>query len=224
MAGAEVLEDARIDPPDVATLSIRAEAEAVVHELGARRVLAQADRTRASPSASTGVTVTIARTGRWRNVLVVVEVGLDRMDGRPVHRQLVPVVVECVPMRTSRRSVAVARLAEEFLSFCSQDVCARAEQKCRDSLAIITSNYHDLLRAIAARDHAITHASPSAARRLVQVGLFDTREASAVATRRRATSLALLEADDRLENLSPDVSLRTIRRVVALRFGWEMKL
>ena len=223
MAGVEILDETRIDPPDVATLSIRAEAEAVAYELAARRVLAQADRTLSWREVSRAVTVTIAKTGRWRSVLVVVEVGLDRTDGRPVHRQLVPMVVACTPMRTSRRSAAVVRLADEFLSFFSQAACARAELHCRESLATITSNYHDGIRALAAREHAITRASPSAARRLVQAGLFDTREANAAATRRRTTSLALLESDDRLSDLSPDLSVRTTSRVVALRFGWEMK-
>ncbi|MDQ3486476.1 MAG: DEAD/DEAH box helicase [Acidobacteriota bacterium] len=223
MAGAAAVADAHTDPPEVETLNVRAEAEAAVRELNARRRLAQADRTPPSRHAPRGVTVTIGRIARWSSVLVVVEVGLDRMDGRPVHRQLVPVVVGCAPMRTSRRSAAVARLAEEFLASCSSTVCARAEQSCRESLATITTNYHDGVRAVAARERAIVDASPSAARRLVQVGLFDAREANALAARRKATAMALLETDERLADLSAELSLHTTARVVAVRFGWDVQ-
>nr|MDQ3420934.1 SWF/SNF helicase family protein [Acidobacteriota bacterium] len=223
MAGVEAVEDARVDPPDVETLNLRAEAEAAVVELDAARRLAHADPAASSRHSAGGVVVTTGKAGRWGSVLVLVEVGLDRVDGRPVHRQLVPVLVESVPTRPSPLSAAVAHLTEEFLASQSSRVCAGAERSCREHLALVAARYRDIVRAVAAREHAIVDASPSAARRLVQVGLFDAREANTLAARRKATALALLETDDRLADLSPEQALRTTSRVVAVRFGWDLR-
>ncbi len=105
----------------------------------------------------------------------------------------------------------------------SARVCALAEESCRERFAVVAAEHRQAVRALAERERDIAKASPSAARRLVQVGLFDARESNALAARRRAASLALLEADDRLADLAPDAALRTTARVVAIRFGWDRR-
>ena len=222
MGGAmEIEATTTIDPPRVVTLNIRGEAEETVLALEAARRFARAGRIVSPHHVNGGVVVTSSKARRWRSALVLVEVGLDRVDGRPVHRQVVPLLLECVLTRTSRRAAALARLSEHLLALHSSRLCARAEHTCRNRFAEITANYHETVRALAARDRAIVDGSSSAARRLVQTGLFDAREANALASRRKATALALLEADDRAADLSPDLSLRTTSRVIAVRFGWE---
>ena len=151
--------------------------------------------------------------------------GWPRAYGRPGHSP--PARPGCssaaVPTRTSRRSAAVARLAEEFPRPFHK-LRARAPSRCvattlPRSPATITTPFVRLQPKA-----AILNAAPSAARRLVQVGLFDRRETNGLAIRRRTTSLALLETDDRLANLAPDLSLRNTSRVVAVRFGWDQAL
>ena len=102
----------------------------------------------------------------------------------------------------------------------SAGLCSRAEESCRERFAVVAERHHQTVRALTERERDIAEASPSAARRLVQVGLFDARESNALAARRKAASLALLEGDDRLADLAPDAALRTTARVVAIRFGW----
>jgi hypothetical protein len=154
--------------------------------------------------------------------LFVVEVGLERTDRRSVHRELVPLILNCSRLRMPRRSREAVVLAEEVLDTHSARLRAAAAESCRERFALIAKSYSDSVRASAQRERDIATASPSAARRLVQVGLFDARESNAMAARRRTASLALLDVDDRLADLSPDEVLRTTARVVAIRLGWDL--
>jgi len=223
MGGAEVPDQPPAGQPDVATIDIQAEASAEALRLETARRLARADRTSSSARLPPGVIVTAGRRPS-RTVVVLVEVRVERVDGGPVHRELVPVVVDGVTLSATEQSHALAGVAERLMASHSLPVCAQVEKDCGERLDVIRARYVEAVRVAAGRERDISAATPSAARRLVQVGLFDAREANALAASRRAASLALLETDERLSALAPELSLLTTTRVLALRFGWDLPL
>ena len=160
-----------------------------------------------------------------RHSSFIVEVGLERTDGRSVHREIVPLLIDVSRLRKPRRPRDAARLAEDVMPSHSARVCGTGRGiMSRATRRPVAEKHHQAVRAAAEREtRHLAEASPSAARRLVQVGLFDARESHALAARRRAASLALLDADDRLADLAPDAALRTTARVVAIRFGWDLR-
>ncbi len=112
MAGVGVVEEPPVALPDVATINIRVEAEDAVGHLEVVRRLARAAPTHSSRRKRDGIAVTAVGAGSFKDVLLLVEVGLERVDGRPIHHELVPVVVSCSRQRTPRASRQVSRLAE----------------------------------------------------------------------------------------------------------------
>jgi hypothetical protein len=221
MAGVDVVEEVPVRPVVVASIDIRAEAHATVRDLASARRLASAEGTGWSP-APAGVVVAASRRPACSSILVVVEVALARADGRPVHRELVPLAVECTTMQAPRQAAALARSAQALIASHSSAMCALAEQSCGTRLDAIAAACRKAARVATAREREIAAARPSAARRLVQISLFDRRGAKALDARRIANAEALLETDERVSDLSA-LSIRTTSRVVAIRFGWDVR-
>jgi hypothetical protein len=132
---------------------------------------------------------------------------------------LVPVTLDVAVAHRPLAASQVAAHAAGFIPSCESRVFPAIESYCRDRLAVLTSAYQDAAAAAAVREREIACAAPSAAQRLVQVGLFDTRGTHALEDRRRAASLVRLAADERLADLAPGQPLRIRLRTVALRFG-----
>jgi superfamily II DNA or RNA helicase len=151
--------------------------------------------------------------------LLVVELRLERDDGRCVHSELVPVSLDVAAVQRPRTASQVAELAVGFIPSCEARVFPAIESHGLARLAVLTSAYQDAAAAAARREREIACAAPSAAQHLVQVGMFDARGANALEARRRAASLARQAADDRLADLAPGRPLRIRLRTVALRFG-----
>ena len=151
--------------------------------------------------------------------LLIVEVRLERDDGRCIHRELAPVALDVAMPHRPWTSSAVAAFAADFIPSCESRVFPAIEPLCRDRLSVFTSAYQDAASAAARREREIACAAPSAAQRLVQVGLFDARGMHTLEARRRAASLVRLTADERLADLAPRRPLRIRLRTVALRFG-----
>jgi hypothetical protein len=221
MAGADVVDETDVVPPAVATMNVRTEAEAAVSMLEAVRRLAGRDTALSPGRKREGIAVTSVA-GRFMDaILLLVEVGLERLDGRPVHREIVPLLVSCARQHTPRQSRLAARLAEAVIATHAVRARTIAEESCRERFALVMERHQETVHASGQRERDISAATPSTARRLVQAGLFDRRESTALAARHRVASLALLETDDRLADLSSQMALRTTSRVVAIRFGWD---
>ncbi len=151
--------------------------------------------------------------------MVVVEAALERADHRRVHTELIPIVIDIGLRRLPGAAAAVRTLASNLLQMHAARVLAAADAHSRAGFAAVAAQYQEVAAAAARREQEISGAMPSAARRLVQVGLFDSRAAKALAVRRRAASLELLSADERLKNLAPGATLTTTLRIIAVRFG-----
>lgn len=223
MQGATTVEQAPLAPPDVARMNIRDEAEAEVLRLATVRRLAGADKATPGRRAKVGLIVASDRRAFCRSVVLLVDLSLERTDGRPVHQELLPVVMACPALRLPRAATALAQLATRFVASHASRALALVQERCRERLAMISAKHLEMAHAAARREREIAGATPSTARRLVQVGLFDAREANVLAARRRAAALALLEADERLLDLAPEFSLHTRTRLVAIRFGWDLQ-
>jgi hypothetical protein len=75
--------------------------------------------------------------------------------------------------------------------------------------------------AMALRERAIVADLPSAARTLVQAGLFDRRAMDRARRRQAVANLLLTDAASRVAALQADTPLRTSIRIVALHAGWR---
>ena len=113
-----------------------------------------------------------------------------------VHRTRA-VVVSNMPSRVPRAASALAHLAESFIAAHGAPVLSVAAQECSEGHLLVQVRYQEWLEAATDRERSIARAMPSAARRLVQSGLFDGRQANGLAARQRAAALALLEGDER---------------------------
>ena len=211
--------DAAAPTVECSSLDLHAEAAAEAERLSASRRLAPDASAPAGRCTSHDVAVTCDYAAPGGSALVLVEAALERHDGRRIHTELFPVVVELRRQKFPRTARAVTSLAVELLTHRRSHILLCVEAHCRERFAHIAAQYRHVQAAEAQREREIADTRPSAAQRLVQVGLFDSRGATAVAARRRSASQAVLDADDRLANLATAAPLRTILQVVAVRFG-----
>lgn len=209
-------------PTDIAgtlSLNLRAEATVEAARLSTARAFDRLTTLRTPRLRPEDVAVNRDRHGPRTVVLIVVEAGLERADGRRVHAEVVPVAVRIDPQRLPNAANALKGIASDLIRVHGPRVLAAAETASRSNLAEAATRYHDAVAALARRERGVAGAAGSAARRLVQVGLFDAREARALDARREAASRALLDANERLADLSPAAALHPTYRIVAVRFG-----
>jgi superfamily II DNA or RNA helicase len=222
---AAVMEGAALDdvdvPPPVAVegahLDLAREAADEAARLVSVRRLSFPDGTKPRGVGSGDIVVTADAGGG--PALLIVELRLERDDGRCVHSELVPISLDIAAVHRPRTASRVAALAAGFIPSCEARVFPAVDSHCRDRLAVLTSAYQNAAAAAARREREIACAAPSVAQQLVQVGLFDARGTNALEARRRAASLVRQAADDRLADLAPGGQFRIRLRTVALRFG-----
>jgi superfamily II DNA or RNA helicase len=202
----------------VAAMDLGREAADEAARLTTARRLSIRGRTGPRRTGSSEIAVTADAGGGGGSALMIVELRLEREDGRSVHSELVPVVLDVAVQRRPHTASVLAARAAGFIPSCQSRVFAAIEAHGERRLAILRSQYQDAAVAAARREREIACATPSAAQRLVQVGLFDVRGANALEARRRAASLVRLTAGERLADLAPGQPLRIRMRTVALRF------
>lgn len=212
-------EDVAAPAAPASRLNLRAEAIVEAERLGASRRLARRATGPSRRCAPDDIVVTCDASAAGASALVVVEAFLERADGRRVHGELVPALVRLQWQRFPRAYARLRALAAEILRLHSAEVFARVAAHFDARWTEVAAQHRHALETEARRERDIAAARPSAARRLVQVGLFDARGANVLAARRRSGSAALLEAADRLTDLAIDAPPRTGMRVVAVRFG-----
>ena len=200
------------------SLDLSAEAACEAERLGVSRRLARHAGASAGRCGPDDIAIT-RETGVGGTAVVVVEAALEGADGRRIHTELAAVLVHLAWQRLPRSAAALRKLAADLLTTHTSAVFARVEAHCRPRLAEAARQHQRAMAAAAGREREITSSRPSAARRLVQVGLFDSRGANLLAARRRSATLAVLEREDRLANTTADPAPRTTMRVVAVRFG-----
>jgi hypothetical protein len=218
-----VMEGAALDDVDVlpaaggAHLDLASEAADEAARLMSVRRLSLRDGTEPRRVGSGDIVVTADAGGG--PALLIVELRLERDDGRCVHRELVPVSLDVAVAHRPRTASAVTAFAASFIPGAEARVFPVVDAYLQTRLPILMSQHQDALTAAARRERGIGSAIPSAAQRLVQVGLFDARGTRALEARRRTAARVRLDAGDRLSDLAPGQPLRIRLRTVALRLG-----
>ncbi|HVL68974.1 MAG TPA: DEAD/DEAH box helicase [Vicinamibacterales bacterium] len=199
-------------------LSLHRDAAIEADRLRLHRRLRVEAGSHASPSSSPTF-VTLAAPPRTA-LTIVVRLSVELPDGRTVHEQLVPVYADVVSGMTTFGCGTARRLAREVADRHAAAI-ATAARDAEAACERAVSRAQALFAILAARERMILRELPSAARRLVQAGLFE-RRAVAAAEERRRTAVALAEdADERitaLERMKPRARLR----IAAIRLGGRL--
>ena len=209
------------DPEAAATVAmdLRDEAAAEAWRLDACRRFGSRLTAESHRSGSLDVAVAIDSEAPEGAALVVTELALLHEDGRRLHAQLLPVTLEIAGEIPHRRAAQLRGTAARLLDAGEARILAEAERHGRVTVQSIRERIAAASRTAAWREQALARRAPSAAQRLVQVGLFDARGIRALASRRHNAALIRLETDERLAALAQDRPLRTRCRIVAIRFG-----
>jgi superfamily II DNA or RNA helicase len=219
MAGVAPADEPPPPSPTHLSLDLRAEGTDEAARLAATRSLIGVSGAATRRLPPTDVAVTMDPHPDPQSAVLIVEAALEREDGRRIHTELVPVAVHGDSRERVRTATAVKAAASDLIRTQGPRALAAAEASCERRFADVAARYHGAAAAAARRERAVAGVTPSVAQRLVQVGLFDSRGIQALAARRRTAALAVLEADERLADLSPHAILRSTLRIVAVRLG-----
>ena len=154
---------------------------------------------------------------RFRNVTVCIAARLEDGAGRVVHASLVPLRIDwqlrVAPVRHAQwRALATALDATHRKALQSAARLAAAE-----ALQTAAARHAYVIASLRRRDAAILQARPSAARRLVQAGLFDARAVRASERQRQTATLLAEAADNRTRGLEDASRLREVLLLIGLR-------
>ena len=147
---------------------------------------------------------------------LVVAVRLEDPEGRVVHTSMAAVTFECRLWRAMRSRADWRLLATDLSSASHQEWRRAVQDAVRREVEYAVEHQRVGVNVIAARDTAILESHTSAARQLVQAGLFDRRALTARDRRRAAAAILTEDRALRAENSLPSL-LRTTIAVLAIR-------
>ncbi len=163
-----------------------------------------------TPGRARGVVATIVHVGDPQispGLVCVYTVTLCTPAGATVYRQLVCVRVNTSGNPTGRSSTDVRCTVRNFLAESEPSVRAAVLAAQAGVLETATTAHRNALQPLASRDSTIRIQLASAARELVQVGLFDGRALKALETRRRFAAALLENSEERLSAIGHDMAL-----------------
>jgi superfamily II DNA or RNA helicase len=197
--------EASMDPgPDAvrAPINLRGEALAEVARLRAHREWVAGA---AEPSIAGTIAATTVRVGRGRTppgFLCIYTLSLAADDGVMAHTQVIAVHAPGEPDGMPRTAAEVRRLVQGFVESRGKAV----HQAVRDQFAgpadLVAAEAGRAVSSLEHRERSLVAAMPSAARQLVQAGLFDQRALRADAVRRRAAAAQMDDVGGRLSGLA----------------------
>jgi superfamily II DNA or RNA helicase len=195
-----------------APAALRTEADAEAVRLGRQRaVLSASGRQRRSPALVT----TIVRR-RTSELFCIYTISLCTQSGTAIYRH-VACAREGWPLGPSPRTATdVRRLTTDFLKNREPALRAVVLAAHAAELAAAATTHARALEAMEQREHTIAAALPSAARELVQVGLFDRRALKTLWAQRRVSGALLEASEERLRSLARTRELVTAAELTAI--------
>jgi hypothetical protein len=136
--------------------------------------------------------------------------------GRPLVADLIACDLQLAGGPDGPRWSSLRSAADRVIS--ARPVQAVLERALRDTAAGIAAHHQHAIDALARRERAISAPARSAARELVQAGLFDRRSIRAARRRHEATAALLDRASTAIETLSTARELTVDARPRAILF------
>ena len=155
---------------------------------------------------------------RAPSITLLVEVMLRTAFDQSRHSELVALEAH-VPWNGDRRAGAVRTFLASCLEKHWADVVTAVEQLTEDSMRSAREQQALVVRRLQHRERAMAAGLPSAARTLVQAGLFENRALKARMSERRVAALMLEDADERADRQTASLDVESIIRLVAARLG-----
>ena len=155
---------------------------------------------------------------RAPSITLLVEVMLRTAFGQSRHSELVALEAH-IPWNGDRRAGAVRTFLASFLEKHWADVVTAVERRTEDSMRSAREQQALVIRRLQHRERAMAAGLPSAARTLVQAGLFENRALKARMSERRVAALMLEDADERADRETASLDVESIIRLVAVRLG-----
>ena len=152
------------------------------------------------------------------SITLLVEVMVRTAAGHPRHLEIV-VLEAHLAWDGNRRAGAVRTFLTSFLEKHWKDVVKAVESRTGQSIRTAREQQALVIRRLQHRERAMAAGLPSAARTLVQVGLFDNRALKAHQNERRVAALMLEEADQRADREAENLDIESTVRLVAVRLG-----
>jgi superfamily II DNA or RNA helicase len=208
-ADREPTTDADMLPVVVPPLSLHEQAESEARRLRVHRewIAASGGHQDAAP-----VRVSSLRIGRSTlkpGLICVYTLTLSTERGDAVHTELAVVHEPCDALIGARTPASARPVIREFLDAREPAVRAALLVSKTSDLTDIAASHSSVVDALQRRERALMLPAPSAARELVQGGLFDGRALRAQAARTRAASALLAASEERLESLASAQTLTT---------------
>ena len=171
-----------------------------------------------SPGAYAGESVIAASIPRAcrirRGLFAIYELGLFATDGCMVHRDLRAVHFDFETPQSCRTFAALRTVLERFCTVDERAVREQVQRRFLPDLAPVLLRCERAAASSAERERAILQSLPSAARQLVQAGLFDQRAIRASGARQHVSDTRRADAEERLDALA---AARRLERSVHLR-------
>ena len=155
---------------------------------------------------------------RAPSITLLVEVMLRTAFGQSRHSELVALEAH-IPWNGDRRAGAVRTFLASYLEKHWADVVTAVERRTEDSMRSAREQQALVIRRLQHRERAMAAGLPSAARTLVQAGLFENRALKARMSERRVAALMLEDADERADRETASLDVESIIRLVAVRLG-----
>jgi superfamily II DNA or RNA helicase len=199
-----------------APIALRDEAHVEAARLGEQRPWLSASGAHRSPPALAATAIRMRGTALPPGLLCIYTISLCSPDGVVVHRRVACGHEAWATSTFQRQAASVRQLAEGFLRQREGAVRAAVLAAYAGELDAAATSRVAALDAMAQREHAMASARPSAARELVQAGLFDGRALRLLEARRLASATLLDASEDRLRSLAEARSLATTTELTAV--------
>ena len=165
----------------------------------------------------------VGRSNLQPGLICVYTLTLSTERGDAVHTEVAVVHEPCEALPAARTPAAARRLVREFVDAREPAVRAALVVSRASHLADIAAAHGATIEALQRRERALMLPAPSAARELVQSGLFDGRALRAKAVRTRAASALLEASEERLESLASAHALTTTVELSAILIAFDAR-
>ncbi len=193
------------------TFALRAEAQREAERIAFQRRFSTDRCTTPRP------VVTLRRCRTTPSLTVIYRVWLEDQHGRCVHSIVVPLAIDVRVARAARRARELRALVEGTQEEHGAQIRATVDLASSADLRLATAQHGAVVATLRRRERALSGSLPSAARQLVQAGLFDRRAVHEAEARQRSAALLAADTEDRTEamlksaRLSPHVTLVAAR-------------
>jgi superfamily II DNA or RNA helicase len=160
--------------------------------------------------------ITAGRCGA--SVRLLVELTLRTTSGQSRHSEVVFIEAR-VPWDGDRRAGVVREFLRSFLQKHWAAVLEAVDRRSAMSVQTAREQQATVIERLRYRERAMLRKLPSAARRLVQAGLFDNRTVKAMQNERRAAALMIEDADVRSDRYAESLESGCAARIVAVTLG-----